>query len=372
MVNLLKKILQLRFWMGILTLLNIFALLLSYSSPFIHPETIKIIPLFGLAYPFILFSILLLLIFWLLMRSKWVWVILTVIILGGTLHFRTFAFGKSEKLNNLTSLRVMSYNVQLFGLYTTLQNNSLETRNKIFSFLREEQPEVICFQEFYKKKKKNFITKDSIISILGTHFYHEKYAKQFGNRQSFGVALFSKYPIINRGDVTFLTEERSFNYCIYADIVKNKDTFRIYNAHLQSIRFGADDYALFNETNFTNTEKKDKFINLVKKVSRSYPIRARQARKIIEHIQNSPHPVIVCGDFNDTPMSYVYNQFNAQLTDAFRSCSFGLGSTYAGKIPIGRIDYIFHSKKITASNFKVQKEVLSDHYAISCEIQFKN
>jgi len=366
MVKFFTKLLHWRFWMGAITLCSLFSLILSYASPFLHPETIKIIPLFGLAYPFIFSGTILLLIFWIFARSKWVWGIIIVVLLGGTLHFRTFSFGSEEKVNSKTPLKVMSYNVQLFGLYSTLKNNKQDTKNAIFDYLREEQPEVVCFQEFYKKKKRNFITKDSIIHILGTEFYHEKYAKQFGKRQSFGVALFSKYPIIKKGDVDFEGQDKSFNYCIYADIVKNKDTFRIYNAHLQSIRFGEGDYALFNEENITNTQNKDKYIGLVKKVRRSYPVRAKQARLIMEHIKNSPYPVIVCGDFNDTPMSYVYNQFNKQLADAFRETTFGIGSTYAGKIPIGRIDYIFHSKELKPSNFTIQEKALSDHFAISC------
>ena len=371
MGKILSKLLSWRFWLGIITVFNLCALLLTYSSPFLHPETIKIIPLFGLAYPFIFTGSILLLIFWIFTRSKWVWSILIIILLGGTLHFRTFSFGTETETENRTTLKVMSYNVQLFGLYTTLQSNNIETKNAIFKYLRKEKPEVVCFQEFYKKKKRNFITKDSIIDILGTEFYHEKYAKQFGSRQSFGIALFSKHPIINKGEIDFEKEDQSFNYCIYADIIKNKDTFRIYNIHLQSIRFGEDDYALFNEENLTNTENKDKFIGLLRKVRQSYPIRAQQARKIVNHINTSPYPIIICGDFNDTPMSYVYNQFNTVLNDAFRETSFGIGRTYAGKIPIGRIDYIFHSRELIPSHFSIQEHAFSDHFAISCDLSVK-
>lgn len=364
----LSKLVSWRLWIGLITLFNLFALLFSYSSPFLHPETIKIIPFFGLAYPFIFTGTILLLIFWIFAHSKWVWSIIVVILLGGTLHFRTFSFGSETVKKSGTTLKIMSYNVQLFGLYSTISNRNQDTKNAVFDFLRTEQPEVVCFQEFYKKKKRDFITKDSIIQILGTKYHHEKFAKQFGNRQSFGVALFSKFPIINKGDIDFEKQDKSFNYCIYADIVKNKDTFRIYNIHLQSIRFGEDEYALFSEENLTNTENKDKFLGLLRKVLHSYPIRAKQAKKVVDHIKDSPYPVIVCGDFNDTPMSYVYNQFNAVLNDAFRESSFGIGSTYAGKIPIGRIDYIFHSKELKATNFSIQEAALSDHYAISCEV----
>ena len=86
------------------------------------------------------------------------------------------------------------------------------------------------------------------------------------------------------------------------------------------------------------------------------------------NVQPVQAPVIICGDFNDTPMSYTYNQFNKGLVDAFRNASFGIGTSYVGKIPAGRIDYIFHSPSLFSSNFTIQKEVLSDHRAVSCII----
>ena len=88
----------------------------------------------------------------------------------------------------------------------------------------------------------------------------------------------------------------------------------------------------------------------------------------MEHVETSPYPVIVCGDFNDTPLSYTYNQFNKSLIDAFRNCSSGIGPTYIGRVPAGRIDYIFHSKSLNSMDFKIQEGEYSDHRAVSCRI----
>jgi len=107
---------------------------------------------------------------------------------------------------------------------------------------------------------------------------------------------------------------------------------------------------------------------LIDKLRIAYPKRAEQARTVMEHVKTSPYPTIVCGDFNDTPMSYAYNQFNQLLIDAFRNCSSGIGTTYVGKVPAGRIDYIFHSKNLHSANFSIQNEVYSDHRAINCII----
>ena len=90
---------------------------------------------------------------------------------------------------------------------------------------------------------------------------------------------------------------------------------------------------------------------------------------IKNHITNSSNKnIIICGDFNDTPTSYCYNQFNSILTDAYRNTSFGIGSTYADiSLPM-RIDYIFHSENLGSQKFNIQKNKLSDHYAIDCNI----
>jgi endonuclease/exonuclease/phosphatase family metal-dependent hydrolase len=107
---------------------------------------------------------------------------------------------------------------------------------------------------------------------------------------------------------------------------------------------------------------------LIDKLRIAYPKRAEQARTVMEHVKTSPYPTIVCGDFNDTPMSYAYNQFNQLLIDSFRNCASGIGSTYVGKVPAGRIDYIFHTKGLQSSHFEIQEEAYSDHRAISCKI----
>jgi endonuclease/exonuclease/phosphatase (EEP) superfamily protein YafD len=100
--------------------------------------------------------------------------------------------------------------------------------------------------------------------------------------------------------------------------------------------------------------------------------RADQARRVVEHLKTSPYPVIVCGDFNDTPMSYTYNQFQLLLLDAFRQSGLGLGSTYVGKLPAGRIDYLFYSAMLSVSHFKIQKQTRSDHRAVSCVFHHPN
>ncbi len=327
-------------------------------------------PFLGLGYPIIVVVNIFVLIIWAFARSRWAVFSLFIILLGGKLHFRTLALTLSndEKKNN--ELKIVSYNVRLFDVYNPNFEAGLETRNQIFQFLRREQPDVVCFQEFYSQDKPTrFETMDSLFQVMGTTIYHQRSAHKRIARQNFGIAMFSRYPMIAKGDVMFETQgSQDFNYCIYADIVKNRDTFRIYDVHLQSIKLQSDYYSKQTNDPTTNLAEESAIRLIYRKLQTAYVKRADQARRVVNHIRTSPYPTIVCGDFNDTPMSYTYNQFDRILTDAYRNTSTGIGVTYVGKMPAGRIDYIFHSPELASTNFKIQKEVLSDHRAITCII----
>jgi endonuclease/exonuclease/phosphatase family metal-dependent hydrolase len=374
MANIISRLFGLSKIMKVLTIICLVCLLLSYLCPFVHPNDFWLLPFFGLAYPVILLFTIIFLIYWATVKSRMFFGVLIVILFGGKLHFRTISlpFNKEEinDTSNINTLNITSYNVRLFDLYEWGNEGKYENRNKIFKFLEEKQSDIICFQEFYQQDKPTkFATRDTLKNLLKTPYCHERYSHKLEGRQNFGIAMLSKYPMISRGDIMFddpLNIDN--NYCIFADIVKNKDTFRIYNVHLQSIKFKKDDYKVFSKNAHKIVDKKSTVELLVEKLKIAYPKRAEQARKVVEHMQQSPFPVIICGDFNDTPMSYTYNIFNSLYTDAFRNSSSGLGITYAGKVPAGRIDYIFHNKNLHSSFFTIQNEVYSDHKAISCTI----
>jgi endonuclease/exonuclease/phosphatase family metal-dependent hydrolase len=371
MGDLLKKILRFSSLLKVITIICLFGLLFAYLAPYVHPNTLKVIPFFGLAYPVILLLTLIFLLIWSLAKSRMALVILGVLLIGGKLHFRMIAFGSNE--DQLPSedrvLNVMSYNVRLFNLYNSSPENMYSNRNAIFDYIVSQNPDVVCFQEFYHQDKPtDFVTRDTLINLLKIKDYHERYAHKARGRENFGVAVLSKYPVIAKGDVMFPTQgDKDFNYCVFIDVVKNKDTFRIYNVHLQSIRLQQEDYSMFVDGN-GKQEKKSTLRLLIDKLRIAYPKRAEQARTVMAHVETSPYPTIVCGDFNDTPMSYAYNQFDKSLIDAFRNCSSGIGSTFVGKVPAGRIDYIFHSNDLKSSHFVIQDEAFSDHRAISCKI----
>ena len=366
MVKMMKRIFRFSSIFKVFSLICFGAMLLCYLAPFIHPGTLGILPFFGLIYPVLLGLNLVLLLLWGIVRSKWAIYTLVVLGLGGKMHFRSLAFSGNQDADP-SGMKVLTYNVRLFDLFNPSFTKSIENRNKIFAYIRKTNPDVLCLQEYYRQDKPtNFEVIDSLYAIMGNRNYHERSAHKHSTRQNYGIAMFSKYPIISKGDVMFESQgSNDFNYCIYADIIKNQDTFRVYNVHLQSIR-------LHTEPNIEAATDEEEMASeralrsVYSKLRLAYLKRAEQARRVVEHIKTSPYPVIVCGDFNDTPMSYTYNQFNRFLMDAFRQTSKGIGSTYIGRLPAGRIDYLFYDQRLTTSGFNIQKEELSDHRALVC------
>ncbi len=349
------------------TALSLVGLLLSYLAPYIHPATIPSLPFFGLTYPIFLALTLIWLVLWSVFRSKWAIYCLVVLLIGGKLHFRNFSMlSPAPEFKQEDGLKVLSYNVRLFDLFNPSFNDALASRNQIFDFIRSQEPDVLCLQEFYRQDKPtNFEVMDSLNLIMKTRDYHERSAHKRRTRENYGIAMFSKHPMIARGDVMFETQGvQDFNYCIFADIVKGLDTFRIYNVHLQSIRLHTDPHIEGEEVQTYGSKKGA--IAVYRKLRSAFEKRADQARRVVEHLKTSPYPVIVCGDFNDTPMSYTYNQFQLALLDAFSGSGKGLGTTYVGRLPAGRIDYLFYSPLLNASLFQIQKLTRSDHRAISC------
>ncbi len=354
----------------IATSLSLIGLLLSYLAPFIHPSTIPALPFFGLTYPIFLTLTVIWLFFWSIFRSKWAIFCLIVLLIGGKLHFRNFSFSPTAaQESDSNGLKILSYNVRLFDLFNPSFDAALASRDQIFSFIREQKPDVLCLQEFYRQDRPtDFEVMDSINAIMSTRDYHERSAHKRRTRENYGIAMFSKYPMIARGDVMFEAQgTQDFNYCIFADIVKDLDTFRIYNVHLQSIRLHADPHIEGKEIQTYGSKKGA--LAAYRKLRSAFEKRAEQARRVVEHLKTSPYPVIVCGDFNDTPMSYTYNQFQLALLDAFQSSGKGLGSTYVGRLPAGRIDYLFYSPLLRSSTFQIQNKTRSDHRAISCIFQ---
>ena len=327
----------------------------------------------GLGFPFALFTNMLFFFYWLWKRNKY-FLISLIVLLASSHHTSRFAqltFWSSGCPENASSLKIMSYNVRLFDLYNWTKNE--KTRDQILTFLKEEEADVICFQEYYYTSGNQLDTRDTLLQLLDTKYYFEHFTSKVkessknNNYSNFGSAIYSKYPIINSGIIPF--ENDGTNNCIYIDIKRETDTLRIFNAHLGSIRFQSEDYNYIGgKGNPINKGQKPVEQKILGRLAIGFEKRVSQCSSVLKEVENSPHPTIVCSDMNDTPISYSYNQFSSELNDAFTVSGNGIGGTYIGNYPFLRIDYIWYDDYFGSCNFVTHQQELSDHKAVSCTL----
>ncbi len=339
----------------------------AYLATHFSPNTFSYLAILGLTYPYLLWIITFFSLFWLFKHKKYIVINVVTFLLGWNHFSNYYVFNSSSKKHSANAVKVMSYNVRIFNYYDI--DNRLITRNNIFEFLKQQQADIICFQEFYHENASNdFKTKDTLITFLNAKNNHERYTHEMLGEKYFGLATFTKYPIIGKGEIFFDNDDN--NYCIFTDIKKGEDTLRIFNAHLGSIRLQDSDYAFFGDLETGKIYQREvKEQKIIERLLVAFQKRAVQIKKVMQKVVKSPYEVIFCGDFNDTPVSYCYRQATKHLIDSFVESGNGTGATYIGKIPSNRIDYIFHSSGLTTTEFVTHQVAYSDHKPISCYIQ---
>ncbi len=337
----------------------------SYLAMYVDPGMTTVFAFLGIAYPVLLVINILFIIWWVVVKYKRM--VLSVIVVAiGVGYIGNVWNPTGKKLPENApgkTIKVMSYNVQLFGLYDW--DNNKEIRDSIFYFLEKEQPDIVCFQEYYFSPTGHFPTRSELIKVLGTNNFHEGIAIEAQQKQHFGMASYMKFPIVNKGEIQF---SNSRNMFIFTDFLWKGDTVRLYNVHLQSIYFDDRNYQDV-DANFLTDIDKERLLgynSIRRKLSFAFKQRAKQAKVLGEHIENAPYPVIVCGDFNDTPVSYAYHQVKKSLYDGFKKAGRGLGLSYERKYLRVRIDHILFSEYFNAYEFNVHKIGYSDHYPVSC------
>jgi len=358
-----------KFSYGILLSLNILAaaaLLFSYLAPIINPSKFLLPALFGLAYPYFFIVNLIFLIYWII-RLKKVFVISLVAILLGWTHLNNLLpmNGKSREVPEDAApervFKVLSYNVRGFDCYNWTEDP--KTRNEIFSFLQSQEPDIICFQEYYTSTRKGETQSDVARKLSQYPQSNIYYTTDPANRNGFGIATYSKFPVLKRSRIPF---NSSNNAAMYTDYLFLDDTIRVFNIHLQSINFKQENYAFLDTARLKYSEEQLQGIRSIgSRLKTAFVQRAEQASMIANYIKDSPHPVIAMGDFNDTPHSYAYRKIKKGLQDAFRKSGRGFGNTYAGELPSFRIDHIMLGEPLVPYQFKRIKKKYSDHYPVT-------
>lgn len=340
----------------IINLIVVFALFTAYLAVYISPDKYWLPSLFGLAYPFILTVNIFFIGFWLLFKPRFLLLSLISIVIGWGFVSRYVQLN-DEKIDN-GDVKVMSYNVRYFVGDENLTQK--ECAAKIVTFLEEQNADIICLQEA-RLRKKSIFNLQNTVKKLGS-INHYQYAR---SSTTYGSVTMTRYPIINMGEIRF---DESRNITIFTDVIIKKDTVRIFNVHLQSYQIDPNKYSIIDSLGVNQEKDLKEVREMSYKFKKAFQMRARQVSEIRKHIDESPFDVIICGDFNDTPVSFAYQKIRGDLTDAFVNSGKGLGRTYIGKLPSFRIDNILHGEIFESYNFQTYDFRLSDHLPISCEL----
>ena len=326
---------------------------LAYLLPFLAPKFFPLLSVLTLFMP--LFFILngLFFLYWGFQFRKRMILSGLVLLMGITFFNKFYKFSATEYPEDEKDFTVMSYNVRLLNVFKWLDRDDVP--DDILTFINEKNPDILCIQEF------------SNSANIDLKVYSHKYILMEGNQIKTAQAIFSKFPIINQGNIAF---PNSNNNVVFADIKKGKDVIRVYNMHLQSIKISPDVSEL-DEKNIDaiNQGKSQKLFN---RISKAFMQQQQQAELIKEHKKDCPYPIIICGDMNNSAFSYVYRNIKGSLKDSFEEAGIGFGSTYKFRYYPARIDYIFADDTMKVKKFESFSDFEnSDHYPIMARLSME-
>lgn len=322
---------------------------IAYVLPFLAPKVFPILSVLTLFMPLFLILNGLFFVYWGLQLKKRMILSGLVLLMGITFITKFYKFSTKTALESEKDFTVMSYNVRLFNVFRWLDSDTIPLN--ILSFINEKNPDILCIQEF------------SNSANIDLKIYPHQYILMAGNKIKTGQAIFSKFPIINQGNIPF---PESNNNVIFADIKKGKDIIRIYNMHLQSIKISPDIHDINENIDAINQGKSQKLLH---RMSIAFKKQQQQAELIKEHKKDCKHPIIICGDMNNSAFSYVYRNIKGSLKDGFEEAGLGFGATYKFKYYPARIDYILADDQMKVKKFESFSNFEnSDHYPIMAKL----
>jgi endonuclease/exonuclease/phosphatase family metal-dependent hydrolase len=368
-------------------------LMLSGLVPSISPETSTWLPLLGLAFPVLFLLLFLSFLYWVLQRKWRSLFALSCLLLNlgpASLYFQwndVFAERKDAQIEeraldsemNLASqrLKIISYNAQLFGLYqdessvNIVNTEYMPATDSFLRVMKAEDADIVCLQEVYAKAG-GLKALARFLKAEGGFDFSQSYT--LSKSRPYGMIVLSKYKIKRWQPISLGPQTGNMAMWVDIELASRSDShrnarIRIYNLHLQSFRFAKQDYAVMQK----QTEQQEIDIEgskgIISRLRMGYRRRAEQVSIVKGSMIACDFPKIICGDFNDIPVSYTYRQLSAGMKDAFGEAGRGIETTYKGSMPSFRIDYILYDNPMRAIRYRSIEEVPSDHKLITAELQ---
>jgi len=363
----------------IITALISIAYILSALAPYISPLDLPIITLFSLGYLPIMIVFGIVVFVWFFIQRK-VALLLFLILLGGyEALFSTLAVEIAQpswqEKKDSSSIRLLSWNVNRLGSPYVWGDTPNSIRRNMLEVIYKANADIICFQDFVHSETKDksipFVNNLTAIRENGKFlslyfpFYYEYDGSNYSDK--IGVAIFSKYPIIDSGYIQFPSAERSG----YIDIVVQSKKLRIYSAHLTSMSLWPNTESEAGIRYLSGDSTQIKAKTIAEKLLMFGKSHAAEVKALKTHMNNSPYPIILGGDLNSVPSSYIYRHISSGLNDAFLNSDVGIGGTYNRIFPKIRIDVLLYSKQLQAVQFRRPVNKLSDHYPLIADFKWK-
>lgn len=327
-----------------LNLILALSTLLGYFLPLLAPKLFPFLSVITLVLPSFLILNILFLAYWAVRFKRQFILPLAVLLLGIPFITKFYKVSGKDLDRGEDDFVLMSYNVRLFNLFNWIPDE--EVPHKIKEFIDLQDPDVLCLQEFSKNTDLKFPQ------------YEYKYITSKGKKIKTGQAIYSKFRILDQGEINL---PNSNNNVIYADILKDKDTIRVYSMHLQSVNISPDIHEKIDEA---------KSRKIFYRLSQAFKEQQLQSELIRSHMQDSNFINIICGDMNNSAFSYVYRTIRGDLKDAFVEAGQGFGATYHFPYYPARIDYVFADSRLEVCHFVTHADFInSDHYPIVARLR---
>ncbi len=325
----------------------IFLLTLSWASGFIDPKVYWPASFFSLLFPYLYVSGVLVASIGLLLKNHKAWLVMLLLVLfSGT--FRKSFFNISISPNSVDGLALVTHNI----------GSSLSKNKKPeWKFYKSMNADIYCFQEWNARPAIKLI-QDSLLKTYYTTL------TLLNNPRP----IFSKYPVIRQGEII---SKAKGNGSTWADIVWKGDTIRIFNIHLASNRISGQTEDLIQTKTIRSGNAWQRIKGVLIRYRDALLIRTDQSKELAQRINKSPYPVIIAGDFNDTPSSFVYRLLQKGMHDSFLEAGSGMGYTYAGRLPFLHIDHVLHQDRFICLKLQIKRVNYSDHYPVKVVLNKK-
>jgi endonuclease/exonuclease/phosphatase family metal-dependent hydrolase len=338
------------------------ALFIAYLTPYVAPSTFGSLTIVGIFAPILYIGVAICLLLWVVMGRWRIAGCVALMLIPGLFRLSDFynveLHREVEQKPSRGSFTLLSYNVRGFR-----DDNSLRVVDKHVDYLSErEELDVLCFQE-YALDIPSVERIDSLLKSRNRRIYRNDVV------ESGEVVLrtYSRYPIIASGS---LSGEGSGTTQWVDIIIGKSDTLRIFNNHLQSMNISSNDSSDIEQGKILNDG--DRMLSIVDRIAKNSSIRAEYVDTLRTIIANTPYRRVICGDFNDTPMSYVYGELIDGHVDAFEQCGGGYGYTFRPMHRTLRIDYVLYSPELEAEEYDVDVEnELSDHLPVTARLKLR-